>query len=679
MINWISQNRTYIKKAVFFITFAIIFSVVMLNVLHRGFNRDEFESLHSAWEISRGAKIYVDFFQNHNPLLYYLLVPIIKTSGENIRTIFAARFFVFLFFLLTILSTYLLGKIVFDKSTALYSVLILSSMPLFVQKAIEIKPDIAMIACLMLSIYLLFKYFHNKKYSLLIFSAIISGMAFLFLQKAVSFVFFIHLIILYKIIRRKYPFKSLILFSLIFLATLFPYALYLLLSHSLQAYITFPVKFTMIWLSNHSHKLTFIEYFFRWMNPVLTFFFGLGLIAFLKSEDQKILGGLSLGLLLSLFTYALVAPQYYMPALPFIALIVANVLKKSFNKQNIALFASLCLIIVPQIYHVYDRGNRSPGNKPSLQRVQYVLENTRPTDFVYDGHANFNIFRKDIDFFWFVLDFYRGALFAYKRLVLYNYDVYDLIESKKPKIISSRLINIKDPRIIRCYIQSPKYKDLYILKPDCKKTFRFLHKWEKTHDKSLVEQISTLEPSLLDFKWTFKLGNYFFNNREWENAIFWLEQSLRRNHVSVASLKMLLICYKNQKNEKKVEDIISKLSSLSHFKIGPYSFEDGGYLEALSFTQHAKKGDNIKIDVFIKPPSTFFGSTTFFAFEKNNNFYFGKDFSVQNFKLNGELYEFKGDIPIPPNIPSGSYDVYFTFRIPKIDYRYHVRGCVKVS
>jgi hypothetical protein len=38
----------------------------------------------------------------------------------------------------------------------------------------------------------------------------------------------------------------------------------------------------------------------------------------------------------------------------------------------------------------------------------------------------------------------------------------------------------------------------------------------------------------------------------------------------------------------------------------------------------------------------------------------------------GELRHIDGTIQIPQNIPSGTYDVYFTFRIPKTDYRYHL-------
>ena len=52
----------------------------------RVFNYDAIETIHSAWKISQGEKIYVDFDQPHHPGLYFFLAPIIAWSGDHLGT-----------------------------------------------------------------------------------------------------------------------------------------------------------------------------------------------------------------------------------------------------------------------------------------------------------------------------------------------------------------------------------------------------------------------------------------------------------------------------------------------------------------------------------------------------------------------------------------------------------------
>lgn len=59
----------------------------------------------------------------------------------------------------------------------------------------------------------------------------------------------------------------------------------------------------------------------------------------------------------------------------------------------------------------------------------------------------------------------RGAegLATYRALTNYDYDISRLIERCKPKVISGYFIdNVKDEKILNKYMQSVKYKDLFI-------------------------------------------------------------------------------------------------------------------------------------------------------------------------------------------------------------------------
>ncbi|OQX52846.1 MAG: hypothetical protein B5M53_07695, partial [Candidatus Cloacimonas sp. 4484_209] len=131
-------------------------------------------------------------------------------------------------------------------------------------------------------------------------------------------------------------------------------------------------------------------------------------------------------------------------------------------------------------------------------------------------------------------------------------------------------------------------------------------------------------------------------------------------------------CYNNLKINDKAAKYSATLKNLQPLTHGPFPFEDGGSLDAVSFSSKAQKRNSIQIELFVHPPSTFHGCTAFLSFYKNGSFYFGKDLNLTNFKPLGELYAYTGKISIPRSIPSGTYDVFFTFRIPKIDYRYHL-------
>ena len=43
--------------------------------MFRFFDADEMEHVHSTWHVLHGAVPYVDFFQHHHPLLWYVLAP----------------------------------------------------------------------------------------------------------------------------------------------------------------------------------------------------------------------------------------------------------------------------------------------------------------------------------------------------------------------------------------------------------------------------------------------------------------------------------------------------------------------------------------------------------------------------------------------------------------------------
>ena len=102
------------------------------------------------------------------------------------------------------------------------------------------------------------------------------------------------------------------------------------------------------------------------------------------------------------------------------------------------------------------------GNERQLDRVRYVLSVTGPDDLVYDGDAQFNIFRRDMDYFWFSVKPKTGNLTAYRLMREYPYDPYQLISEKQPKVVSDSFIRTKESIIAEHYTRSSVFKDRYI-------------------------------------------------------------------------------------------------------------------------------------------------------------------------------------------------------------------------
>jgi len=80
---------------------------------------------------------------------------------------------------------------------------------------------------------------------------------------------------------------------------------------------------------------------------------------------------------------------------------------------------------------------------------------------VYDRRIIISVFRNDIDYFWFC----NECITAYKQIADYEYNLYDLIYTQKPKVISTYDIRrLHDIRIRNDYRVSDKYPDLLIRK-----------------------------------------------------------------------------------------------------------------------------------------------------------------------------------------------------------------------
>lgn len=126
---------------------AFLFSILLriALTLNRRIDIDEFEHLHGAWMVSRHFVIYRDFWENHTPLFYYLLLPLFRFYREGPGLILTTRVIMSLAGLGILFFTCVLARLDHDRLTSFIAVLILSYMVIFVEKSIEVRPDQFMI------------------------------------------------------------------------------------------------------------------------------------------------------------------------------------------------------------------------------------------------------------------------------------------------------------------------------------------------------------------------------------------------------------------------------------------------------------------------------------------------------------------------------------------------------
>jgi hypothetical protein len=83
------------------------------------------------------------------------------------------------------------------------------------------------------------------------------------------------------------------------------------------------------------------------------------------------------------------------------------------------------------------------SNRGQLEKIQFVLDRSAPGDRMYDEWRDFNLFRPDIHYFWFMTS---PGLRLYNRFTggrFADYDVCRLVAEKKPVFVSDRVSQLK--------------------------------------------------------------------------------------------------------------------------------------------------------------------------------------------------------------------------------------------
>jgi len=180
----------------------------------------------------------------------------------------------------------------------------------------------------------------------------------------------------------------------------------------------------------------------------------------------KIVVFFGLFLLLSVRMVKLPYGQYFMFIFPLLSVAVAYLQTTVCDKLKIKYIYRISLIFLLVVVPMRNLPLRDTNDR-QLEKIDFVINNTKQTDFVYDGRNEFNLFRKDLHYFGHSVARKKG-LTVYNKLTdgkYSDYNIYRLIREKKPVIISNHRIKMPKYGLSEMYVKT-EFDDVYILEKE---------------------------------------------------------------------------------------------------------------------------------------------------------------------------------------------------------------------
>jgi hypothetical protein len=451
----------------------LLLSLLVLSYsLHRRFDHDEFEHIHSAWYVANGYTPYSDFFQNHHPLLWYCMAPVLLVLGYSTQTVLVLRMAMFGLTMGIVFLTFLISRRVTSSTTAsLLSVLLLLSMVMFLDKSIEIRPDVPQVLMGLVSVYFFVSFLRSQKNLHIVLAGVSASFSFIFLQKAVFLLLGYAALLLYGLLTTRISFRSTVYFVVSFSL---PTALFLghvATSGSLTDYVV------SVWLVNINWSDTFSPLLYPsrsfvtqnalfWLlSPVSVAFI---LLNRKTSSALKVTAFIGIALLSSVLLVKVPFRQNFMSAIPLLCIATGYLIERvvgRFALGGVQLFVLVSVVLFQPLLFLAPRSTTSELRDEQLARVDFVLDNSADSDLVYDGNIKFNLYRPDLHYFWLSVGENKG-LEAYNAVTNNKYGDYDgcrLVRSKRPTFISTYDLDITACGLQALYDQTP-YKRLYMLR-----------------------------------------------------------------------------------------------------------------------------------------------------------------------------------------------------------------------
>lgn len=391
---------------------------------------DEREHVASTFYIYRGLRPYLDFFEHHHPLLWYSFLPLMWLFHNSEYIWYVARSYTLVLIFINMIIVYKITRLIalnqmFSWMAVLFSI---CSHVVFVAQ-ITFRPDTLMSLMLFCGIYYLLKYLKEKSSYFLYLAFVFFFLSFFALQKALLFLFFIAILVLYLVYKKDISFKMLLKSLVAPTVMLLMYLAYLYQIGTLKDY------WELNWLLNIKVHYSFVYRVFGtiwfWAANALAVFF-------LFTKRPLFIRYLSyLCICFSMVLSFLAAfSQYWIPVYPLFAIISAYAVCHLRDKIGIVVFAAIIVSTVLNNVMYLKESKYSPPLSIFVHFSEMVLNNSSPEDLIAGNPTILGGLRLDAKgYYWFG----RGYIAVIDNHYFNRHplqEINEIVREKKPKIIA---------------------------------------------------------------------------------------------------------------------------------------------------------------------------------------------------------------------------------------------------
>lgn len=426
-VAFIRLLKIFTGAAAIIIAYAFIFSGFQIV--------DEFEHLHASWLVSIGKFPYKDFFEHHNPLLWYVSAPIVRLFYDHAIIFYVMRLISAGASVITCFYIYRIPLFWGDKKCSWFAVVLYLGNLVSLYCFYQYRPDTYMNLCFVAGVYYLFQALKTDKLKFLTMSFLCLTFSFLFLQKIAFLLIIIALIILYLLCRNKLQWKKTFLATLPSFFVLILSTLFLMQKGILLDYYAL----------NYPFNKALVSYFVRGSFWYSNIFYTIYIISFLsvlylyRKENLyfKIIAVLFVAEFLMRCLYFAPHTHYYSLLTILSSIVLSLSAEKMLNKCRPIIFLLIIglFLNLGWLFNQIDRSIENHNSYKHYLMADWVHKNSQPDDSLMNGYdVIFNIYRPDTSYYWFGLDLLLPIMEKEYNLA-HKTDVNELIISQHPKFV----------------------------------------------------------------------------------------------------------------------------------------------------------------------------------------------------------------------------------------------------
>ena len=407
VVDDIKQNEPlemdrFLPKVFFFLQIllgiCLSFWIIFNNTPMTG---DDAEHIHSAWLVHQGKVPYIDFFQHHNPLLWYLFAPLTGMFAYDLAIYDAVRMISACVMFITLYMSALIVKRFISQNAYALLITVASVFPSYViYSGLDFRPDNYMLCCYISGIYFYFSYLEKQKVRDLILSFALMVLSFLFMQKIIFMLGVFGIFVLIDLYHKR------IILNDFMKALIFPIGAVLLfflwlLSHEMIA---------KYWLANYIFNLHIPDVYWGLVEKTKPDFYIASSGAFISAIYFILKGNKYVRLICVLwgveaiqrFFYFSLDRHYYYLMQILNGMLIGAFVSRVVNKKTWISYIFIALTFTESflyVENVYAKKVTPPYHR--YVTPKYVLEATNRCDSVLNGFGlTYNLFNKDITYYW---------------------------------------------------------------------------------------------------------------------------------------------------------------------------------------------------------------------------------------------------------------------------------------